>query len=86
MKQRTKLMQKQNYELDFSGIDIYSGIDAHLKSWTVSIMVEGVMRKTFSQNSNALDFKKKHLEKNIRMVIIIQHMKMGFVGLGHTEI
>lgn len=43
-------MQKQNYKLDFTGKDIFSGIDAHLKSWKVSIMVDGILCKTFSQD------------------------------------
>jgi hypothetical protein len=33
-------MQKQNYELDFTGQDIYAGIDAHLKSWKITIMLQ----------------------------------------------
>jgi hypothetical protein len=37
-------MQKQNYELDFTGQDIYAGIDAHLKSWKITIMELEVMK------------------------------------------
>lgn len=46
-------MQQQNYKLDFTGKDIFSGIDAHLKSWKVTIMVDGITVKTFSQNPEA---------------------------------
>ncbi len=46
-------MQKQNYKLDFKGEDIYCGIDAHLKSWTVSILVNGIITKTYSQEPKA---------------------------------
>lgn len=46
-------MQAQNYKLDFKGKDIFAGIDAHLKSWKITIMVDGVTCKTFSQDSNA---------------------------------
>jgi transposase len=46
-------MQKQNYELDFTGKDIFSGIDAHLKSWKITIMVDGISYKTFSQDPEA---------------------------------
>ncbi len=46
-------MQKQNYKLDFKDEDIYCGIDAHLKSWTVSILVKGIICKTFSQEPKA---------------------------------
>lgn len=40
-----KLMQKKIYEFDFSGKYIYAGIDVHLKSWTVSMMIEGILCK-----------------------------------------
>ena len=43
-------MQQQTYKLDFKGKDIYTGIDAHLKSWRVSIMIDGILCKTFSQD------------------------------------
>jgi len=46
-------MQQQNYKLDFTGKDIYAGIDAHLKSWKITIMVDGIICKTFSQDSKA---------------------------------
>lgn len=76
-----KLMQKQNYELDFSGKDIYTGIDAHLKSWTVSIMVEGVLCKTFSQNSDPMELK-KYLEKNYPKGNYLSAYEAGFCGFG----
>lgn len=46
----TELMQTQINELKFSGHNIYVGIDAHLKSWRVTVMLNGVMEKTFSQD------------------------------------
>ena len=46
-------MQAQNYNLDFTGKDIFAGIDAHLKSWKITIMVDGITCKTFSQDSKA---------------------------------
>ena len=46
-------MQVQKYNLYFSGKDIFAGIDAHLKSWKITIMVDGITCKTFSQDSNA---------------------------------
>ena len=51
--QKLKLMQTQVTKLDFTGQNIYSGIDAHLKRWSVTIMVEGIQCKTFSQNPDA---------------------------------
>jgi transposase len=37
-------------QLDFSGQDIFIGLDTHLKDWRVSIMVGGKSFKTFSQD------------------------------------
>ena len=76
-----KLMQKQIYKLDFSGKDIYAGIDAHLKSWTVSIMVEGVLCKTFSQNSNAMELK-TYLKNNYPNGNYHSAYEAGFCGFG----
>jgi len=79
-------MQKQNYELDFSGKDIYAGIDAHLKTWTVSIMVEGIMCKTFSQDSKPLDLK-RYLEKKYPNGHYHSAYEAGFCGFGpHREL
>ncbi len=46
-------MQRQVKRISFKGQNIYVGIDVHLKSWTVTIMVEEVVYKTFSQNPDA---------------------------------
>jgi transposase len=42
-------MEAQVKKIDFTNQNIYAGFDAHLKSWKVSIMVENVMYKTFTQ-------------------------------------
>lgn len=42
-------MQTQSNKLDFTGQNIYVGFDAHLKSWTVTIMTDRLIHKTFSQ-------------------------------------
>jgi transposase len=46
-------MQAQVKKLDFTGQDIYVGIDTHLKSWKVTIMVDNVLYKTYSQPPQA---------------------------------
>jgi len=40
-------------KLDFSGYNIYVGLDTHLKSWRVTTMVEDKVYQTFSQEPNA---------------------------------
>jgi transposase len=42
-------METQSKKLDFTGQNIYAGFDVHLKSWTVTIMTEKLLHKTFSQ-------------------------------------
>ena len=42
-------MQTQIKKLDFTGQNIYAGIDVHKKSWKVSIYSEELYHKTFSQ-------------------------------------
>ncbi len=43
-------MQRQFRQISFKGQSIYVGIDVHLKSWTVTIVVGEVVFKSFSQN------------------------------------
>jgi len=42
-------MQTQNYKLNFAGQNIYAGFDSHKKDWTVTIMHENIVCKTFTQ-------------------------------------
>jgi transposase len=42
-------MREQINELNFSGQNIYAGIDVHLRSWTVTVLSEHTHHKTFSQ-------------------------------------
>ena len=42
-------MQTQVKELDFTGHNIYAGIDVHKKSWQVSVFSEELFHKTFNQ-------------------------------------
>ncbi|MCK4664401.1 MAG: IS110 family transposase [Bacteroidales bacterium] len=51
-------MQTQNYKLDFTGQNIYVGIDTHLKNWKATIMLDDITHKTFSQEP---DVKKSEL-------------------------
>ncbi len=49
--------------LDFSGQNIYVGLDTHLKNWRVSIVVEDIVWKTFSQDPSP-EVLKNYLERN----------------------
>lgn len=50
-------------QLDFSGQNIYIGLDTHLKSWRVSIFVEETFYKTFSQDPRPIVLK-NYLDKH----------------------
>jgi len=43
-------MQAKVKTISFQGQNIYIGIDAHLKSWTVTVMMENNLEKTYSQD------------------------------------
>ena len=46
-------MQGKVKTISFQGQNIYIGIDAHLKNWTVTAMTENSLEKTLSQNPDA---------------------------------
>jgi transposase len=41
---------EQRNKLNFKGQNIYVGIDVHLKSWSVTVLLEDLLLKTFSQS------------------------------------
>jgi len=61
-------MRTQIRELDFTGQNIYAGIDVHKNSWKVSIYSEGLYHKTISQPPKPEvlhDYLSKHFPKGI---------------------
>lgn len=43
-------MQPQGTKkIDFTGKELFIGLDVHKKSWSVTILVEGMEHKTFTQ-------------------------------------
>ncbi len=79
-------MHNQNYKLDFTGKEIYAGIDAHLKSWKISIMNNGLLCKTFSQNADAKELK-NYLESNYPNGTYYSAYEAGFCGFApHREL
>ena len=46
-------MHGKGTTIDFNGQNVYAGIDIHLKSWKVTIMLGDREHKTFSQDPNA---------------------------------
>jgi hypothetical protein len=56
-------MKTESTKIDFSGQNVYTGIDVHLKSWKVTIMVNDREHKTYSQDPSA-ELLWNHLRKN----------------------
>jgi transposase len=42
-------------KIDFKGKDLYIGLDVHKKSWSVTILVEGMEHRTFTQPPDSLE-------------------------------
>lgn len=65
--------------LDFSNEPIYVGIDVHKKSWNISIMLNGITHKTFSQPPKT-DILTNYLNKNFPKGDYICAYEAGFCG------
>ncbi len=81
-----KFMQTKINKISFKEKNIYIGIDVHFKSWVVTIMVEDIIYKTFSQNPKAKDLK-KYLDNNFPEGNYHSVYEAGFCGFSvHREL
>jgi transposase len=81
-----KLMKSKSKKLDFNGINIYTGIDTHLKSWKVTIMIEDVYYKTLSIDPNGAVLS-SYLKKNFPNGNYYSAYEAGFCGYSvHREL
>jgi len=79
-------MQTKSNTINFSGQNVYVGIDVHLKSWKVTIMLEDLVHKTFSQDPNS-EILYKYLKKNFPGANYYSAYEAGFCGFGaHREL
>ena len=79
-------MQTQRKELNFEGQSIFVGIDAHLKSWNVSIFTQDLHHKTFNQPAKA-ELLSSYLKLNFPNAIYHSVYEAGFSGLhAHYEL
>lgn len=72
-------MQSQITKSDYSGQNIYIGIDVHLKSWNVTVMMDSVFQKTFSQSPSPFALR-KHLDANYPGATYFSAYEAGFSG------
>jgi transposase len=72
-------MKEQSNKINFNGQNIYIGFDAHLKSWKVTIMTEGLSHKTFSQSPKP-ELLHQYLLKHFPGGIYHSAYEAGFCG------
>jgi len=76
----------QSNKLDFTGQNIFIGIDVHLKSWNVSVFTSAVKMKPFSQSPDAKALK-AYLERNFPGGNYLSAYESGFCGFSvHYEL
>ena len=79
-------MKEKNKKLSFKGQDIYIGIDVHLKSWKVTIMLKHSLHKTFSMNPSSRELK-QYLMRNFPDGNYYSSYEAGFCGYSvHREL
>ncbi|HNX08285.1 MAG TPA: IS110 family transposase [Bacteroidales bacterium] len=79
-------MKIESTKIDFSGQNVYAGIDVHLKSWNVTIMVNNREHKTYSQDPSA-ELLWNYLRKNFPGAIYYSAYEAGFCGFSaHREL
>jgi len=72
-------MESKIKKLNFNGQKIFIGLDVHLTSWKVTIMLEDTPFKTFSQNPDAKTLK-DYLDKNFPGGEYFSAYEAGFCG------
>lgn len=75
-------IMNKSKKFDFSGQDIFIGLDTHLKNWRVSIMVNEDSFKTFSQNPQP-QILRNYLEKNFPNANYYSAYEASFSGFNN---
>lgn len=79
-------MQTKVTTINFNGQNVYAGLDVHLKSWKVTIMVENILYKTFSQDPSA-EALSTYLKRNFPGANYFSAYEAGFCGFSvHREL
>jgi transposase len=73
------LMLNKTNQLNFSGENVYVGIDVHKKSWKVTIQMDELVYKTFTQNPQA-NLLESYLKRNFPMATYLCAYEAGFSG------
>lgn len=79
-------MESTIKQLDYSGENIYIGLDTHLKNWKSTILVGNTFFKTFSQDPNAVALS-NYLKKNFPGANFYSAYEASFSGFkAHREL
>jgi transposase len=68
-------------KIDFTGNDLFIGLDVHKKSWSVTIVVDGMEHRTFSQPPDVVALL-KYLQRNFPGGNYYSAYEAGFCGYG----
>jgi len=68
--------------IEFSGMNIYVGMDVHKKSWSVTILTDEIEHKTFTHPPSA-DKLHAYLQKHFPGAAYHSAYESGFSGYGH---
>ena len=72
----------QSKSINFSGMDVYVGLDVHKKSWSVTILTGDIEHKTFTQPPSP-DKLCGYLKKHFPGATYHSAYESGFSGYGH---
>ncbi len=79
-------MQTKVTTISFNGQNVYAGLDVHLNSWKVTVMVEDIVYKTFSQDPSA-EILSAYMKRNFPGANYFSAYEAGFCGFSvHREL
>jgi transposase len=73
-------MNMQNNELNFEGVDIYVGLDTHKTNWKITIHIDDMVFRTFSQTPPSAETLYTYLKKNFPGGLYHIAYEAGFCG------
>src|SRR4030042_1396098 len=68
-------------KIDFTGKDLFVGLDVHKKSWSVTIVVDGIEHRTFTQPPDP-EALKKYLQRSFPGGNYQSAYESGYCGYG----
>lgn len=76
------MQSKINKKLDFTGHKVFVGLDVHVKSWAVNIIVDDIVHRNYTQPPSP-DVLHNYLRKNFPGADYYSAYESGFSGYGH---